>query len=774
MVEAVLLPSRKDKMQNRNLARLSALLLACSAAFAALPATGAYANAQFTLETTVQAGKIARDIVVDDTRNRAYVVVDRGENTAGAITWINTADNQPSTQTWELSAAAPSSMALNKDGTKLYVAHYRNQVFSIIDIPSGAVETINGIPKFVAGVVTDTDTDKVYVYDSKGLVPIDLTNKTVGTQISVSKEKYPQVRGVTYDSDNKVFWIAEGRKKLLTAFSTQTNAWVEATELMLATQEFNGQAINGRPQDIELDSKNHKLYILMRATMADNWSDRDRVLTFDTKTHKFIGENYLQAGANVYDMRVNNKTSELYLANGHDNTVSMISPDTWAQTTVIDFNQAGVTNGTGAGAADTWGLGISAAGDKIYVSHPYHSGGSRISAISRSGTIPAYSPRPNTPGQTAPAAPINQPWTGSAAPTTDPAPFCAVKLSEQTLAWGINDYAHAWKVTTRGAVTLENSEYKWTGGTGWYNPQTGAAQLSLPDGFHIQHYETLVPALVSTWGNPQLQVNPDKTATMTMDIYWATSATANSGGYKRVSVATFKQVTVLAQGDELVVTGVPEWEGREYTSADGTVRSASWPSEFIDYFDQSMRPWWYKSGAHGDVNKPAKQIFAGGKFGQSPCPAKQELLLDTVSAAHGEVVTATATGFVAGQEVTFELHSNPLMLGTAIADSTGSAALTFTVPTTAPTGAHQVIVSQAVSGLHADAALTVTAGAVPVKPQSPKSNPAANSADNTAISPKTANKLAQTGAELTHLNGLVLASALVFGALGIAAIRRRG
>ncbi|QIK63256.1 hypothetical protein G7068_08630 [Leucobacter viscericola] len=53
-------------------------------------------------------------------------------------------------------------------------------------------------------------------------------------------------------------------------------------------------------------------------------------------------------------------------------------------------------------------------------------------------------------------------------------------------------------------------------------------------------------------------------------------------------------------------------------------------------------------------------------------------------------VTLTANGVIPGKEYAFELHSDPMLLGTAIADANGTAILTTTIPAKAAAGAHHV------------------------------------------------------------------------------------
>lgn len=74
----------------------------------------------------------------------------------------------------------------------------------------------------------------------------------------------------------------------------------------------------------------------------------------------------------------------------------------------------------------------------------------------------------------------------------------------------------------------------------------------------------------------------------------------------------------------------------------------------------------------------------------------------------GVEVTLVARGFVPGERVTFVLHSDPVVLGTAIADADGVATLTVALPAGVPAGAHTVVATGADSGRAADVGVTLT------------------------------------------------------------------
>uniref|UniRef100_UPI002629284C GH92 family glycosyl hydrolase n=1 Tax=Microbacterium sp. TaxID=51671 RepID=UPI002629284C len=89
--------------------------------------------------------------------------------------------------------------------------------------------------------------------------------------------------------------------------------------------------------------------------------------------------------------------------------------------------------------------------------------------------------------------------------------------------------------------------------------------------------------------------------------------------------------------------------------------------------------------------------------------AEIELSTDTVT--QGGSFELIGRGFAAGEQVTIELHSDPIDLGTATTDGNGAFRIQVTVPADAPASDHTLVVTGADSGLSAEAALTVTAAA---------------------------------------------------------------
>ncbi|WP_136057458.1 carboxypeptidase-like regulatory domain-containing protein [Microbacterium sp. K24] len=92
---------------------------------------------------------------------------------------------------------------------------------------------------------------------------------------------------------------------------------------------------------------------------------------------------------------------------------------------------------------------------------------------------------------------------------------------------------------------------------------------------------------------------------------------------------------------------------------------------------------------------------------EEPEPA---LTLSAGTVVAGKEITVSGTGFAPGAAIAFELHSDPIALGTLTADAGGVLRGSFRIPASAPAGAHTLV---ALSGttVIASTPLTVTAAA---------------------------------------------------------------
>ncbi|POH72996.1 hypothetical protein CVS27_12570 [Arthrobacter glacialis] len=127
---------------------------------------------------------------------------------------------------------------------------------------------------------------------------------------------------------------------------------------------------------------------------------------------------------------------------------------------------------------------------------------------------------------------------------------------------------------------------------------------------------------------------------------------------------------------------------------------------------------------------------------------------ETVSA--GGELTVTGKNFKPGTTATFTLHSNPVVLGTAVVAADGTVSLTATVPANALAGAHTVVITG--TGINGEAAkvsiaVTVAGGTATGEATTAAATTAAAAADD----------LASTGASGSVVGGLAVA--LVLGGL---------
>lgn len=91
-----------------------------------------------------------------------------------------------------------------------------------------------------------------------------------------------------------------------------------------------------------------------------------------------------------------------------------------------------------------------------------------------------------------------------------------------------------------------------------------------------------------------------------------------------------------------------------------------------------------------------------------------ELATPKAATTPGQTMDLVADGFQPGETVAFYVHSDPVYLGTAVADADGIARLTATIPADLPVGAHTVIATGGTSGRWAQLAIELAVpGATP-------------------------------------------------------------
>ncbi|MDQ1204509.1 hypothetical protein [Microbacterium sp. SORGH_AS_0862] len=99
------------------------------------------------------------------------------------------------------------------------------------------------------------------------------------------------------------------------------------------------------------------------------------------------------------------------------------------------------------------------------------------------------------------------------------------------------------------------------------------------------------------------------------------------------------------------------------------------------------------SGYGTTVAKPSSgSVVAAPQSSAAPTNQTAQIAASTAKPAPGATVELTVTGLAANTAHRIELHSDPIVLGTAVSDAAGSFTFTATIPETAPTGEHEIVV----------------------------------------------------------------------------------
>lgn len=127
-------------------------------------------------DTTTTGGR-PRDLDVDAARQQLSVPVQQGsvlpgqdaDAPAGHIARIDLADPQTQ-QRYQVTQPRPSDVVSSADGSRLYVLNASHGSITVLDARSGAVEReIEGVVTSSNGIVLDSDSGDLYVFDNFGL-----------------------------------------------------------------------------------------------------------------------------------------------------------------------------------------------------------------------------------------------------------------------------------------------------------------------------------------------------------------------------------------------------------------------------------------------------------------------------------------------------------------------------------------------------------------------------------------------------------------------------
>lgn len=275
---------------------------------------------------------------------------------------------------------------------------------------------------------------------------------------------------------------------------------------------------------------------------------------------------------------------------------------------------------------------------------------------------------------------------------------------------------------------------------------TAVAYVPTPGSSH-----NYAPAAIDLTINPYTEASGAGTVTVTK-----VTPTVALSGTVAVAVATAPRLDVTVGGLRLPTTYVLR-EGATVL-AQGAVGTDGAISAVLPVLTPGAHTITLEVAGTAESNAVTRTITAtvtGEPARSSALPTAE---LDTPKAATtpGQQMELVAEGFEPGETVAFYLHSDPVFLGTAVADANGVARLLADIPADVPTGAHTVIATGGTSGRWATLAVELAV---------PAATPAAAAAP--------AEDLAATGAQ----SGVLMAGAwmllLVGGGLVLVARRVR-
>ena len=141
----------------------------------------------------------------------------------------------------------------------------------------------------------------------------------------------------------------------------------------------------------------------------------------------------------------------------------------------------------------------------------------------------------------------------------------------------------------------------------------------------------------------------------------------------------------------------------------------------------------------------------------------------------------TGTGFAPSSPVSLTLHSDPVEVGTATTDDTGSFTAEVTVPAATEAGDHTVVAAAESPAAEASAPLTITAAPAPAPSADPSTEPSGQPSTDPSTQPSAVpspsadqgRKGGKGGLARTGSNALIVgACALAAAGVGTAFIRR--
>ena len=219
---------------------------------------------------------------------------------------------------------SPRGMAVNRNGTKVYIGSVSADVVTVVDTTSGlsvvAAIPIAGSPNSVAVAPSG---DKVYVGSVGEIVEIDAATNTVSDSIPLGinpkNSSVPiSASGLAISPSGGLLYVAGINADAVIVIDLSTKNVIDVIPVV------------NNPFDLALSSDGSRLYASNFGSPLDTEPEKNSISVIDTSTGTVITT--IPVGIRPLGISLTPDDAELYVANNFDSTVSVI--DTGSNTVV--------------------------------------------------------------------------------------------------------------------------------------------------------------------------------------------------------------------------------------------------------------------------------------------------------------------------------------------------------------------------------------------------------------------------------------------------------
>jgi hypothetical protein len=218
------------------------------------------------------------------------------------------------------------------------------------------------------------------------------------------------------------------------------------------------------------------------------------------------------------------------------------------------------------------------------------------------------------------------------------APAAADAAKDATLTWKISECAFAAcpSLTTAqnssGPVSRTADGWQFTGGTGQYDPATGATRLAFTGSVTLGN--TAMGGYSISFHDPEVTVDAAGNGSLAADLVYKTSAAS-----PETTVPDVRLIDLPAVPDATSWTVTPPWEGVGTPGTPAPVDGKQFAQPLIDALPASLKGWFWATGT------------TGSNLTKNPAPVGVSLTRAprvTIEGAEGLTANSTATVTVRG------------------------------------------------------------------------------------------------------------------------------